>query len=116
MAATVLITGANRGIGKEMATQAAKAGWQVIGTARDPGAVSDFDGALHALDVRSEEGHANLAKALDGQAIDLLVCNAGIYPARGGLDAPGATAEAFSDAMLTHVAGPFLPPGPFSRI
>ncbi|MFC1740803.1 SDR family NAD(P)-dependent oxidoreductase, partial [Pseudomonadota bacterium] len=33
---TVLITGANRGIGLELARQYSAAGWQVIGTARKP--------------------------------------------------------------------------------
>ena len=34
---TVLVTGANRGIGLEFARQYHAAGWRVIGTARDPG-------------------------------------------------------------------------------
>ena len=34
--ATAVITGANRGLGLEMAKQYAAAGWDVIGTAREP--------------------------------------------------------------------------------
>src|SRR2546423_15216361 len=45
---TVLITGANRGIGLEFATQYSKDGWHVIATARQS---SD---ELDSLDVRVE--------------------------------------------------------------
>ena len=34
--ATAVITGGNRGLGLEMAKQYAAAGWDVIGTAREP--------------------------------------------------------------------------------
>ena len=47
-AGTVLITGANRGLGLEFSRQYAAAGWQVIGTARRPDAATD----LKALGVR----------------------------------------------------------------
>ena len=39
---TVLITGANRGLGLEFVRQYAAGGWRVIATARDPGAASEL--------------------------------------------------------------------------
>ena len=99
---TMLVTGASRGIGRCLCDLAKAAGWQVIETARTP-----RDG-MFALDVTSAESHDALAASLKGQAIDALVLNAGIYPARGGMDNPDYTADAFTQAMLTHVAGPFF--------
>lgn len=77
---TALITGANRGIGLELARQLRAAGWNVIGTARDPDgarALRATGARVERLDVTSAEEVAALAKALDGVAIDLLINNAG---------------------------------------
>ena len=78
---TVLITGANRGIGLEMVRQFAAKGYTVIGTARKPAEAS----ALKALDVRVEQLDVTdsasvvaLAEAVEGVAIDILVNNAGV--------------------------------------
>ncbi len=77
----VLITGANRGLGLELARQYKEAGWQVIGTARKPDSATEL-GALDVdvvqLDVTDEESVARLAAELDGQPVDLLINNAGI--------------------------------------
>lgn len=99
---TMLVTGASRGIGRHLCDIAKTAGWQVIETARTP-----KDGML-ALDVTSAKSHDALAAELAGRTIDALVLNAGIYPARGGMQNPEYTAEAFTQTMLTHVAGPFF--------
>lgn len=78
---TVLITGANRGIGLELARQYAADGWHVIGTARRPEAATELD-ALGAkvmqLDVTDQASVDRLAKNLDGRSIDILINNAGI--------------------------------------
>lgn len=80
---TVLITGANRGIGFELAKQYAADGWRVHATCRDPGAAASLKAisgnvALHRLDVAVPDQLNALAKALAGEAIDLLINNAGI--------------------------------------
>jgi NAD(P)-dependent dehydrogenase (short-subunit alcohol dehydrogenase family) len=99
---TMLVTGSSRGIGRRLCDLAKTAGWQVIETARTP-----KDGML-TLDVTSAESHDALAAKLSGRSIDALVLNAGIFPARGGMENPEYTAEAFTQTMLTHVAGPFF--------
>jgi NAD(P)-dependent dehydrogenase (short-subunit alcohol dehydrogenase family) len=80
---TVLITGANRGIGFELAKQYAGAGWRVHATCRDPGAAAALKAlagkvSLHHLDVAVPDQVSELAKGLAGEAIDLLINNAGI--------------------------------------
>jgi NAD(P)-dependent dehydrogenase (short-subunit alcohol dehydrogenase family) len=81
----VLITGANRGLGLEFVKQYAESGWQVIATARDPAQAPELlalakqhpNVRLEALDVGDAEQIRALAACLDGQAIDVLLNNAG---------------------------------------
>lgn len=85
--ATVLVTGANRGLGLEFARQYAADGAEVIACCRDPGSATALQ-ALAAgsggrvrvmkLDVASEADIAALKTALAGQPIDILINNAGI--------------------------------------
>jgi len=85
---TLLITGANRGIGLEFARQYAQAGWQVLACCRDPESASQLKNLasskpnikLLALDVSDFSQIDKLSKELKGQSIDLLINNAGIYP------------------------------------
>jgi NAD(P)-dependent dehydrogenase (short-subunit alcohol dehydrogenase family) len=79
---TVLITGANRGIGLEYARQFAAKGYKVIGTARDPADAKELAavaGRVEALDVTDAASVAALAARLNGVAIDILVNNAGMF-------------------------------------
>jgi NAD(P)-dependent dehydrogenase (short-subunit alcohol dehydrogenase family) len=84
---TVLVTGANRGIGLEFVRQYAADGADVIACCRDPSAASELKALVGAsggnvrvmkLDVASEGDISALKTALGGQPIDILINNAGI--------------------------------------
>ncbi len=80
---TVLVTGANRGLGLEFARQYAAAGWQVIATCREPGraaALKSLPGvSVESLDITDGASIAALARRLGNAAIDLLLLNAGVH-------------------------------------
>ncbi|MDP6437870.1 MAG: SDR family oxidoreductase [Gammaproteobacteria bacterium] len=86
-APTVLITGSNRGLGLEFARQYAASGWNVIASCRNPAKADDLQAlaknntqiAIETLDVTSDEQVSALAKRYEGQPIDVLLNNAGIY-------------------------------------
>ena len=78
--ATVLITGANRGIGLELARQFNAKGYSVIGTARKPSEADALAGLavrVEQLDVTDAASVAALAASLEGAPIDILINNAG---------------------------------------
>jgi len=76
--ATILITGANRGIGLELARQYAAAGHDVIRTARGHDRAEKSVGELLPLDVTNDASVAALADMLAGRPIDLVINNAGV--------------------------------------
>jgi NAD(P)-dependent dehydrogenase (short-subunit alcohol dehydrogenase family) len=84
---TVLITGANRGLGIEFVRQYAALDWNVIATCRNPKQAealktlsTQFDQiAIEELDVTSDQQVESLARKYADQPIDVLLNNAGIY-------------------------------------
>ncbi len=90
---TILITGANRGIGLEFVKQYAADGEAVHAACRDPGKAEALKAVkgnvkVHALDVTDQASVDALAKELAGEAIHLLINNAGIYGGTLGAGAP----------------------------
>jgi len=85
---TLLITGANRGIGLEYVRQYADDGWRVIACCRQPeqaGALQRLAAGnqqieIHHLDVGDFDQIEALGRTLADQSIQLLINNAGIYP------------------------------------
>ena len=97
---TALITGANRGIGLEFVRRLSLMGWRVLATCRSPdkaealrriAADSRQSVEVHLLDTADSQSIGTLSAALGHQAIDLLVCNAGV--------------SKMKQALITGVAG-----------
>jgi NAD(P)-dependent dehydrogenase (short-subunit alcohol dehydrogenase family) len=84
---SVLVTGANRGIGLEWCRQYAAAGWRVFATCRRLDAADELQElaaahsqlSLHRLNVIQPESLEELRAELQHDAIDVLVNNAGVY-------------------------------------
>jgi NAD(P)-dependent dehydrogenase (short-subunit alcohol dehydrogenase family) len=86
---TVLVTGANRGLGLEFARQLTAAGATVIGTARNPAEATELaalGARVEQLDVTDPASVAALAERLAGTPLDALLNNAGWFGDRGGFD------------------------------
>jgi NAD(P)-dependent dehydrogenase (short-subunit alcohol dehydrogenase family) len=83
---TILITGANRGLGLEFTHQYANDGWHVIACCRTPADADDLQAiaaehplvTLEALDVKDHDAIDALGAKYAGHAIDVLLNNAGI--------------------------------------
>ena len=85
----VLITGANRGLGLEFTKQYAADGWRVLACCRHPQSALDLQALaaaysnvkIYALDVADFAQIDALAVQLKDESIDVLINNAGVYPA-----------------------------------
>lgn len=76
----VVITGANRGIGLELAQHYSRGGCRVIGVCRQTSGELEAVAArvIEHVDVTSDQSVARLADELAGERIDLLINNAGL--------------------------------------
>lgn len=114
---TILITGANRGIGLEFVRQYAEAGWSIVATCRDPAAASGLQAMaqseprirIETLDLASPASIDALAGRLGtGLTLDVLLNNAALL-GPGGPQLLGAwQAGAFMDAFQANALGPAL--------
>ncbi len=80
---TMLVTGANRGLGLALVETYARRGWRVHACCRNPDRAHALQGVagdvvLHRLDVRDQTAYRPLADALGAEAVDVLIANAGI--------------------------------------
>jgi NAD(P)-dependent dehydrogenase (short-subunit alcohol dehydrogenase family) len=125
---TVLITGANSGLGLELTKQYAAKGWTVIATHRRndlPESLADVikehpNVRVEHMDVAAIASVKALAAKLAGVPIDVLINNAGIYSDRaacpdeacrgeGGTQSFGnMDYELFDQIMAVNVRGPLL--------
>jgi NAD(P)-dependent dehydrogenase (short-subunit alcohol dehydrogenase family) len=101
----VLVTGANRGIGLELARQLLSRGDKVDAAVRDPDRAAQLRALapatrlrIHRCDVADDRSVAALAKALGDTALDVLINNAGVWGGEhqrvGDMD--------FAEAMRTY--------------
>lgn len=109
---TVLITGANRGLGLEFAKQYAADGWTVIGTCRNPIGVGELaeikgDVSVYGLDVMNTPSVTRFVQDLKDQPIDVLINNAGIYGPKP-VKAEDVTIEDWTPVMQTNAMAPLF--------
>jgi len=110
----VLITGASRGIGFEMARQYAERGWNVIATCRTPAtaaALAELSAGYSnlvvlELDVTDNAEMDALGAQLTGVPIDILLNNAGILGGNDRQKFGTFDYAAFDDVMAVNVKGP----------
>ena len=102
---TVLITGANRGIGLELARQYSTDGWDVIATARQSSPELDsLDVRVEPLELTDLNSVASFGDRID--RLDLVIANAGTWipeqvdPAEDGRE--------WADMMITNAIAPYL--------
>ncbi len=105
--ALVLVTGSNRGVGLEMARQFAARGDHVIACARAGGPAGEGLEPVR-LDVTDASDLSALTGQLEGRALDLLVCNAGVLKGRGGVEDPSMDEAAFAETFAVNVTGVFM--------
>lgn len=96
----VLVTGASRGIGAGLAEAYRNRGETVIAAARSGGDTR--------LDVADPASVKALAGRLSGTAIDMLVCNAGIFPDKGQRLEDGFAPDLWDQVFRVNVRGIFL--------
>jgi NAD(P)-dependent dehydrogenase (short-subunit alcohol dehydrogenase family) len=85
---TILITGANRGIGLELVKQYYRSGWKVLACCRSSDKAFELQGLvdksngkiiIYCLDITNEKNIVDLSVFLEKQPIDILLNNAGIF-------------------------------------
>lgn len=111
---TVLVTGANRGIGLALAQHYAGAGWKVIATCRNPAEAADLKALaaqnakviVEKLDVADHRGIEDLAARYRGTPIDLLINNAAVLGDLPKQKVGGLDYGEFEQVMKVNVYGP----------
>jgi NAD(P)-dependent dehydrogenase (short-subunit alcohol dehydrogenase family) len=110
---TVIVTGANRGLGLEFTRQYAKDGARVFASCRDPKSARELNRlaaentlvSVRELDVTRAESVAAFKQFVGSAPIDILINNAGIYgPAKQS--AVAMDYEGWFETLATNLIGP----------
>lgn len=109
MTKTVVITGANRGIGLALTKLYRSRGYEVYGTCRKPSEELQDSGAqvVDKVDVATDAGRERLKSALKDKHIDILINNAGILQTEA-LGAVAANADNLRAQFETNAIAPLL--------
>lgn len=103
---TALVIGASRGLGLEFTRQYRELGWRVLASHRtedDRLRLRDLGAETYRIDVLDDRDLAGFAWQLDGERIDVVVFNAGVYGLRESHLANPPTLEQFNAVMQTNV-------------
>jgi NAD(P)-dependent dehydrogenase (short-subunit alcohol dehydrogenase family) len=114
---SVLISGANRGLGLEFAKQYAAAGWRVYATCRDAGradALKAIPGtvSVHSLDVADKASLSRLALELKAVPLDVVIANAGVSGPRG-MQPELVDRDSWLETLQVNTLGPLALAGAF---
>tara|TARA_E500000178_G_scaffold4543_2_gene4760 strand:- start:2070 stop:2762 length:693 start_codon:yes stop_codon:yes gene_type:complete len=110
-----LITGANKGIGYALTCEVLDKGYDVIALCRDTSNTINLDELNSAYkdnlkifkaDVANEDRLRDISDSIDG--IDVIICNAGIMGAKGGMFDQQNTPNTILNVLMTNIAGPFF--------
>lgn len=110
--ATVVITGANKGIGLQLARLYAEQGDKVFACCRNPGSADDLnalegDIEVKQLEVGSDDSVSALGKDLEGVTVDVLINNAGtVGPAMDQQTLTTLDTDGWLDAFNVNTIGP----------
>lgn len=113
---TILVTGANRGLGLEFVRQYALAGWRVLATARDLESAPELRAlaaehpsvVIAALDVTNETAIKNLSAMWKGERIDVLLNNAGWLGGRAEQSLEQLDYQTFEEVLKTNTFAPLV--------
>lgn len=105
---TVLITGANRGIGLALVHRESSQGKDVIATTRGDLPKEPASVKWEKLDVTDIGSHRVLSSRLAGQPLSRLICNAGVLLDRNQTLEEGYAPELWAQTFAVNVTGVFL--------
>jgi NAD(P)-dependent dehydrogenase (short-subunit alcohol dehydrogenase family) len=111
---TVLITGANRGLGLEFCRQYAGQGWNVLACCRNPGQANGLIAlgqrypsiTIAALDVADFSQIDSLSQKLRDTRIDVLINNAGVYDDKRSNGFGQLDYQAWNNSLLINAQAP----------